>query len=279
MRFYFKDRFFECGEKTYVMAIMNVTPDSFSENGRNFSLRQALESAKKMIAMGVDIIDVGGESTRPGAAEVSDDEEIARVVPFIKELRRFSDIPVSIDTWKGVVAEAALEAGADIVNDVTGFHRDPALKEVAATAKAGCIAMHMRGTPQTMQSSENLQYVDLITDVCSYFGKTTAMLQQAGVDKERIMLDPGIGFSKNTAQNLELIKKLSSFRELGYPVLLGPSRKSFIGNVLGIKEPEKRVWGTASVVACGIMNGADMVRIHDFEEIIQVSAMADALRP
>lgn len=278
MKFCFKDRSFELGKKTYVMAIMNVTPDSFSENGVNFALNRAVENAKQMIAAGVDVIDVGGESTRPGAPEVGVEEEISRVVPFIKALRGFSDIPVSIDTWKSEVAEAAIEAGADIINDVTGFHRDKKLKDVAAKYGVGCIAMHMRGTPKTMQNPENLQYVNLVADICDYFKNTVDMLKSAGVDSSKIMLDPGVGFSKNCDQNLELVKELSKFRELGYPVFLGPSRKSFIGQVLDIKEPEKRVWGTAAVIAVGIRNGADMVRIHDFEEMIQVAGMADSLR-
>lgn len=278
MKFCFKDRSFELGKKTYVMAIMNVTPDSFSENGVNFALNKAIENAKQMIAAGVDVIDVGGESTRPGAPEVGIKEEISRVVPFIKALREFSDIPVSIDTWKSEVAKAAIEAGADIINDVTGFHRDSKLKEVAAKYGVGCIAMHMRGTPQTMQNKENLQYTDLVEEISGYFKDTARMLEEAGVGPQKIMLDPGIGFSKNLEQNLELVRELETFRVLGYPLFLGPSRKSFIGQVLDIKEPENRVWGTAAVIAVGIRNGADMIRIHDFEEMVQVAQMADALR-
>lgn len=278
MKFCFKDRSFEMGKKTYVMAIMNVTPDSFSENGVNFSLQKSIKAAREMIDCGVDLIDVGGESTRPGAVEIGVEEEISRVVPFIKELRTFSDIPVSIDTWKSEVAEAAIEVGADIINDVTGFHRDAKLKDVAAKYGVGCIVMHMRGTPQTMQNVENIQYVNLVADICDYFKETAKILLSAGVDSSKIMLDPGIGFSKDLEQNLEIVKELQTFRQLGYPVFLGPSRKSFIGKVLGIKEPENRVWGTAAVIAVGIKNGADMIRIHDFEEMIQVAKMADSLR-
>ncbi len=278
MEFCFKDRSFEIGKKTYVMAIMNVTPDSFSENGVNFSLQKSIETAKKMIAAGVDVIDVGGESTRPGAAEIGIEEEISRVVPFIKALREFSDIPVSIDTWKSEVAVAAIEAGADIINDVTGFHRDEKLKDVAAKYGVGCIAMHMRGTPKTMQNLENLQYVNLVADICDYFKNTVEMLKSAGVDESKIMLDPGIGFSKSCEQNLQLVKELKSFKSLGFPVFLGPSRKSFIGQVLDIKEPENRVWGTVAVIAIGISNGADMIRIHDFEEMVQVAKMSDSLK-
>jgi len=224
------------------------------------------------------VIDVGGESTRPGAAEIGIEEEISRVVPFIKALREFSDIPVSIDTWKSEVAVAAIEAGADIINDVTGFHRDEKLKDVAAKYGVGCIAMHMRGTPKTMQNLENLQYVNLVADICDYFKNTVEMLKSAGVDESKIMLDPGIGFSKSCEQNLQLVKELKSFKSLGFPVFLGPSRKSFIGQVLDIKEPENRVWGTVAVIAIGISNGADMIRIHDFEEMVQVAKMSDSLK-
>ena len=171
MNFCFKDRSINCDGPTVVMGIMNVTPDSFSENGNNFSIESALKEAKKMIEAGVGIIDVGGESTRPGALAISVEEEIARVVPFIVGLRKFSDIPVSIDTWKNEVAEAAILAGADIINDVTGFHRDPQLKVITAKYKVGCIAMHMRGTPKTMQDLGNLQYKCIITEINSYFKK------------------------------------------------------------------------------------------------------------
>ncbi|MCK5834367.1 MAG: dihydropteroate synthase [Lentisphaeria bacterium] len=278
MEFHYKNRSLKCTGQTSVMAIMNVTPDSFSENGANYFINSALLEAKKMIAAGVVIIDVGGESTRPGAMEVSIAEEIARVVPFITGLRKFSDIPVSIDTWKSEVAEAAIIAGADIINDVTGFRRDPKLKTVAAKYKVGCIAMHMRGTPQTMQNPENLQYKCMIKEICSYFKETVSLLGAVGIPRENIMLDPGVGFSKTVEQNIELIRNISQFRSLGYPILLGSSRKSFIGEVLQIKDAPSRTWGTAATVTAGIMNGADMVRVHDFEEMIQVVKMSDLFR-
>lgn len=276
--FQFRGRSLPIGTKTYVMGIMNVTPDSFSEQGRNFHLEQSLENARQMIADGVDIIDVGGESTRPGADPVDAAEEISRVVPFIENLRKFSDIPVSIDTWKSEVARAALEAGADIINDVTGFLRDPQLKNVAAEFNAGCIAMHMRGTPETMQNLENLIYNDLISDISDAFEKIIEMLKKAGISENQIMLDPGIGFSKTVEQNLELIKNQQKFRDLGYPVLLGASRKSFIGKILDRPNAQERVWGTAASVACGIVYGADVVRIHDVKEMVDVCRISDALR-
>lgn len=278
MRFCFKNSRFDCTGRTVVMAIMNVTPDSFSENGVNFILEKALNEARRMISFGVGVIDVGGESTRPGALEVSVEEEIGRVVPFIVELRKFSNIPISIDTWKSEVAEAAIVAGADIINDVSGFHRDPKLKVVAAKYKVGCIAMHMRGTPKTMQESENLCYESMIKEICSYFKETVHLLKGAGVSSENIMIDPGVGFSKTCQQNIELIRELATFKALGFPILLGTSRKSFIGEVLGIKEASLRVWGTAATMTAGIMNGADMIRVHDYEEMLQVANMSDLFR-
>jgi len=278
MKFCFKNRSFNEISHTVVMAIMNVTPDSFSENGLNFSLEKALKEAERMISLGVGVIDVGGESTRPGASEVSIEDEIERVVPFITELRKFSDIPVSIDTWKSDVAEAAILAGADIINDVTGFRRDSKLKGIATKYKVGCIAMHMRGTPQTMQDPRNLHYDCMIQEIVSYFKETIALLENAGVAQENIMLDPGVGFSKTKDQNIELIRSLSVFKELGFPILLGTSRKSFIGEVLNIAEPSRRVWGTAATMTAGIMNGADMIRVHDYEEMIQVAKMSDLFR-
>jgi dihydropteroate synthase len=278
MKFCFKDRSIVCQGKTAVMGIINVTPDSFSENGTNFSLDKAVEEAKRMVLSGVDIIDVGGESTRPGAMAVSVEEEIRRVVPFIVELRKFSDIPISIDTWKSQVAEQAVLAGADIVNDVTGFYRDPELRNVAAKHQVGCIAMHMKGTPRNMQDLENLQYGSIIKEISLYFKESVKLLLDTGVGQENIMLDPGIGFSKSCEQNLELIRSLADFRQLGFPILLGTSRKSFIGEVLGEQIPEKRIWGTAATVVAGIINGADVVRVHDYREMIQVAKVADLFR-
>ena len=278
MEFCFKNRSFDCTGRTVVMVIMNVTPDSFSEDGNNFMIDSALAEARRMIAAGVGVIDVGGESTRPGAVEVSVEQEIDRVVPFIVGLRKFSDIPISVDTWKSEVAEAAILAGADIINDVTGFHRDAQLKVVAAKYSVGCIAMHMRGTPKTMQNVRNLQYKCMITEISSYFKKTVRLLEAAGVSRSNIMLDPGVGFSKTCEQNIELIRSLSEFRVLGFPILLGTSRKSFIGEVLQLPDAPSRVWGTAATITAGIMNGADMVRVHDYEEMIQVATVSDLFR-
>jgi dihydropteroate synthase len=260
------------------MGIMNVTPDSFSEQGVNFSLEKAVAEAREMVSAGVAIIDVGGESTRPGAEPVSIAEEISRVVPFIAELRRFSEIPISVDTWKSAVAKEAILAGADIVNDVTGFHRDPELKNIVAKYNVGCIAMHMKGTPKSMQDSENLQYKNMIMEISLYFKETVMLLRGAGVCKENIMLDPGVGFSKTCEQNLELIRHLDKFRQLGFPILLGTSRKSFIGEILEEPNPKQRVWGTAATMTAGIINGADVIRVHDYKEMMQVAKISDLFR-
>ena len=276
--FLFKDRKISLGDKTQIMGIINVTPDSFSDSGDNSSLDRSISCALEMVQHGADIIDVGGESTRPGSTPVSAQEELQRVVPFIEGLRSCSSIPISIDTWKSSVAEAALIAGADIINDVSGFHRDLEMKNIAAEFQAGCIAMHMRGTPQTMQSPENLIYTDLIEDICSYFRQTTKMLLDAGVRRGSIMFDPGVGFSKNTDQNLSLIKHVDRIRALGFPVLLGASRKSFIGNVLSLVDPRDRLWGTAAAICCGINRGANVVRVHDVREMSEVSLLTDHIR-
>ncbi len=278
MIFECNDRKINFDNKTLVMAILNVTPDSFSEDGKNFALEHAITEVKSMIAAGVDIVDIGGESTRPGADPVDIATELERVIPVITKIREFSDITISIDTWKSEVAEAAMKAGADIINDISGFNRDPELKHVAARTNAGCIAMHMRGTPLTMQNQEFLQYNSFIKDICDYFHTCILNLTSVGVSKNNIMLDPGIGFSKTVEQNFELIKELQAFGKIGCPILLGPSRKSFIGKALNIENPNERVWGTAAAVSCGIMNGANVVRVHDYKQMIEVAKIADLCR-
>ena len=258
-----------------VMGILNVTPDSFADNAKNFTFDAALTSAQQMIKDGVDIIDIGGESTRPGSNAVDVEEELKRVIPIIKAIRAESEIAISIDTWKSEVAGRAIEAGADIINDISGFQRDPEMKHVAAANGVGCIAMHMRGTPQTMM--QFTEYDDLIQEMFDYFQVIIDDLTSLGIEKESICLDPGIGFSKNTAQNLLIINKLSSFTSFGVPVLLGPSKKSFIGQTLNLEKPDERDWGTAAAVACGIYRGATILRVHDVKEMKQVIDMTMAI--
>jgi dihydropteroate synthase len=258
-----------------LMGILNVTPDSFSDGGDHFDPDDAQRAGLQMIADGADILDIGGESTRPGAAAVSAEQEAARVVPVIERLREVSDIPISIDTTKASVARAAIAAGAGIINDISGFERDPAMIPLAAEFATECVVMHMRGTPQTMQ--QNLHYDDLIGEICAYFQARIEALRAAGVADSAIILDPGIGFAKSAAQNLELIHRLAEFAALGYPVLLGPSRKSFIGHTLGIDDPAERIWGTAASVAIGIANGVRIIRVHDVREMRQVCDLAAAI--
>ena len=228
-----------------------------------------------MVEQGADIIDIGGESTRPGAKKVSQETELKRVIPVIKSIRELSKIPISIDTTKSEVARQAIAAGADIINDISAFKMDPEMKNVALETGAGAMLMHMRGTPQTMQ--ENLHYDDLIGEIKDYFKETIEELLSLGISKNALMIDPGIGFSKNAEQNLEIINKLDQFLDFEVPILLGTSRKSFIGKVLGLEHPAERIWGTAASIAIGISKGAAVVRVHDIKEMKQVSMLTDAI--
>jgi len=274
--FRFADQEWLLGREVLPMGILNVTPDSFSDGGAFAETQRAVEHGIHMAEQGARIIDVGGESTRPGAPPVDADQEIARVLPVVGELSRMLSVPISIDTWKAEVAAAAVEAGATIVNDVSGLRRDPGMLEVLRATGAGCVLMHMRGVPSTMQSMTD--YGDLVADIADYFRETLASALAAGIENERFMLDPGIGFAKTAEQNLELINRLEHFRELGRPILAGPSRKSFIGALLPGTAPAERVWGTAAAVACCIMRGVDVVRVHDVKEMCEVTTVANAIR-
>lgn len=266
-------------DRCLVMGILNVTPDSFSENGVNFKVEDAVANGLQMLADGADVLDVGGESTRPGATPVSVDEEIRRVVPVIEALRKAApEALISVDTWKSEVGAAAMAAGADIINDVTGFARDPKLANVAVSFQAGVVLMHMRGTPQTMQNPENLVYQDLIPEINDFMVKQAAALEAMGLARAAIMLDPGLGFSKNFAQNGVIVRDFDQFLTPGYPVLLAPSRKSFIGQILDEPVAAKRDWGTAAVITAAVLKGAAMVRIHAVKEMAQVVKVAQALR-
>jgi dihydropteroate synthase len=277
------------GERTYLMGILNITADSFSGDGLldeatgDSLTAAALEQARGFVAAGVDILDVGGESTRPGAQPVSEADELRRVLPVVRALVAELDVPVSIDTYKGGVAEAALEAGARIVNDVWGFHADPRLAGVVEHYQAPVILMHNRSSWAHADIVERLggryvgmEYENLVEDVKRELLDSVELAHAAGIPDERIILDPGIGFGKTVEQNLELVDRLEEIRDLGYPVLLGPSRKSFIGYTLDLP-PEQRVEGTAASVAIGIDRGADIVRIHDVATIARVARMTDAI--
>jgi dihydropteroate synthase len=275
------------GSRTYVMGILNVTPDSFSGDGilaKDHVLDAAIRQAADFIADGADILDVGGESTRPGSAPVDVNEEMERVLPVVHALhKKFPEILISIDTYKAQVAEEAIKTGAHIVNDVWGLRADPALGGVVAKYKVPVVLMHNRSNPASLDIREKLgnayigsEYQNLIEDVKHELLESVALAKYAGVDESHIVLDPGIGFGKTREHNLELINRLDEIRALGYPVLLGPSRKSFIGFTLDLPA-DQRVEGTAATVAVGIVRGADIIRVHDVKEMVRVAKMTDAV--
>lgn len=275
---------FEWGSRTYVMGILNLTPDSFSGDGlAEFNQDTAIKQARDYVQAGADILDIGGESTRPGAEPVSTQEEMDRVLPIIEILVDEFETLISIDTYKAEVAREALELGANLVNDVWGFRADPALAGITASAGVPVILMHNRSNPNNAAILEQLggryigvEYDDLIEDVKRELIESVALAHNAGIPDEKIILDPGIGFGKTVEQNLELLNGLNKIRSLGYPVLLGPSRKSFIGYTLDLP-PNDRVEGTAAAVAVGIVRGADIIRVHDVTEMIRIARMTDAI--
>ena len=262
------------GRRTLIIGIVNVTPDSFSDGGWFLHPHNALDHIEIMVHAGVDIIDIGGESTRPGAEAVSVDEELHRVIPLIELLAERTDVPVSIDTTKPEVARAALAAGASIVNDITGLHGDEAMARAAAEFGAAVIVMHIKGTPRTMQ--QNPVYDDLLGEVIAYLRESIAIAERNGVPAERVIVDPGIGFGKTVRHNLELMARLRELEVLGRPILVGTSRKSTIGKITG-KPADARQFGTAATVAICIANGAGIVRVHDVPEMADVVKMADAI--
>ena len=267
------------GERTLVMGVLNVTPDSFSDGGKFFDAERAIEQAMAMERGGADLLDIGGESTRPGSAGISAQEELARVLPVLQALRGRLKIPVSIDTQKTEVAEAALDAGAQIINDISGLKSDPRIAEVAARRRVPLILMHMRGEPRTMQARGFAR--DVMQDVMQGLRKSVGVARKSGVGKSQIILDPGIGFGKSFAQNYELLQKLAQLAKLSYPLLVGTSRKGFLGAALARDgkpaPPEERIWGTAATVTASILNGAHIVRVHDVREMVQVARVADCL--
>lgn len=275
------------GARTYVMGIVNVTPDSFSGDGllaqETSAVQAALEQARRFVEAGADILDVGGESTRPGSQPVDAEQEMDRVLPVIQALAGQFETLISVDTYRARVAEAALQAGASIVNDVWGLRADPELAAVVASRGAPIILMHNRSSWVHAEIRDRLggryvgmQYQNLLDDVRRELLESVALAQAAGIPDEHILLDPGIGFGKTVEQNLELIDRLAEIRSLGYPVLLGVSRKSFIGYTLDLP-PDQRLEGTAAAVAIGIDRGADIVRVHDVKELVRVARMTDAI--
>jgi dihydropteroate synthase len=265
----------DLGRRTHIMGVLNATPDSFSDGGKFVDLDAAFLHAWKMAAAGADIIDVGGESTRPGAAPVSEREEQRRIVPLIEQLAKELDTPISVDTYKSSVAEKALEAGASIVNDISGLRFSPDMARVVADFGAAVVIMHIKGTPRDMQ--KNPVYDDVVAEVRRYLEESVERALAAGIGESRIVIDPGIGFGKSLEHNLELLNRLDEFRSLGRPILIGTSRKKFIGTVLGVDDPEQRGDGTAATIALGIARGARMVRVHDVQRMAHVARMTDAV--
>jgi dihydropteroate synthase len=267
------------GERTLIMGVLNVTPDSFSDGGLFLDPEAAVARAIAMEASGADIIDIGGESTRPGSGGISADEELRRIIPVIEGLRGKIGIPISVDTSKSEVAEAAAAAGAEIVNDVTALRKDPRIAEVARRRKLPLTLMHMRGEPATMQKKPFAR--DVLRDVTQGLRQAVATARRAGVANSQIILDPGIGFGKSYAQNCELLARLPELARLGFPILVGTSRKSFIGGALKSESRtpsgNERIWGTAATVAASILEGAHIVRVHDVAEMAQVAQVSDAM--
>ena len=269
---------FDWGNRTYVMGVLNVTPDSFSDGGEFQTVNAALDRAVEMVAAGVDIIDIGGESTKPGAIPVDAATELGRVIPVIAAIRQhpaIRQIPISIDTTKSAVAQAAIMAGADIVNDVSGGAFDSQMFAVVARLNAPYVMMHMRGTPTTMQQMTD--YQDVVAEVIAFFETQIDRAIQCGIDRSQMIIDPGIGFAKTYPQSIELIRQLDQLQVLELPLLVGVSRKSFIGKILNQPDPTQRLWGTAAACCAAIANGADILRVHDVAEMIDVSRVADVM--
>jgi dihydropteroate synthase len=265
----------DLGKKTLIMGILNVTPDSFSDGGLYCSQQKAVERGLQMVDEGADIIDIGGESTRPGAESIEASVELKRVLPVIESLVKQVKIPISIDTTKAKVAKLALASGAEIVNDISALHGDKKMAKTISDAGAAVILMHMRGNPRNMQKG-NLVYNNLMGEVTDYLEKSSEKALKAGIEKDCLVIDPGIGFGKTPEDNYKIIKNLSQLKELGMPVMIGTSRKSFIGKVTG-GEPEQRLEGTAATVAAAIMNGCHIVRVHDVAAMKKVAAVTDAI--
>lgn len=259
--------------KTYIMGVLNVTPDSFSDGGKYNSVEKAVLRAKEMINQGADIIDIGGESTRPNSSKISIEEELQRVIPVIEQISKFAP-NISIDSSKAQVVEKAIEAGACIANDIYGLQNDKQMAKVVAKNNCQIVIMHIKGTPENMQN--NPKYYNVINEIIEYFQKSISIAKNAGIDEKNIILDPGIGFGKNVNDNLEIIRNINKFKGFGYPILLGASRKSFIGRLTGA-EVNDRLAGSIAAISVGIINGANIVRVHDVKETKQAVKILDGI--
>jgi dihydropteroate synthase len=261
--------------RTAIMGIVNVTPDSFYDGGRRLETSQAIADGVAMIEAGADILDIGGESTRPGAKPVSEDQELARVLPVVSGLRREANIPISIDTYKSGVARRALDAGADIVNDISALRFDPGMLSLVAAEKIPIVLMHMQGKPQTMQTEP--RYRDVVREVRDFLAAQLYEAMDGGIAAERVILDPGIGFGKTLGHNLQLLRGLPVLAALGQPLLVGVSRKAFIGKILGL-DPDQRLEGSLAAAVAAVLAGANLVRVHDVAETTRAVRVADAIR-
>jgi len=276
MKLIWKNYCFDFSKKTYLMGVLNVTPDSFSDGGLYFNISVAIEKAHRMAEEGADIIDIGGESTRPGSEQITTEEELKRIIPVIEALAREIRIPISIDTYKSEIARGALDAGASMVNDISGLRFDPKMPEVVSQYDVPVVIMHIKGTPGDMQ--QNPQYEALIPEIMDYLRAGITIARKAGIPDDKIVIDPGIGFGKTYEDNLKIIHDLHEFTFFRKPILIGPSRKAFIGKILGDVPVTDRLEGTAAAVSVSIMNGANIIRVHDVKEMVKVAKVADAIK-
>jgi dihydropteroate synthase len=276
MKLAWKNFCLDFSKRTYIMGILNVTPDSFADGGFYFDKFSAIDRAHQMVEEGADIIDIGGESTRPGSEPISIEEELRRTIPVIEAIAGKINVPISIDTYKSEVAKAALDSGASMVNDISGLRFDKKIPEVVSEYKVPVVIMHIRGNPKDMQ--QNPVYEALIPEIMDYFRMGMKIATGAGISEDKIIIDPGIGFGKTSEHNLEIINNLREFTPLEKPILIGLSRKAFIGKILGDASATERLEGTAAVVAISIMNGANMIRVHDVKEMVKVAKVADAVK-
>jgi dihydropteroate synthase len=276
MKLVWRNYCLDFSEKTYIMGILNVTPDSFSDGGRYFDKSAAIKRAIQMSEDGADIIDIGGESTRPGSQPLAIEEELRRTLPVIEALTKEINIPISIDTYKSEVAKRALDAGAAMVNDISGLRFDPEMPKVISAYKVPVVIMHIKGLPKDMQ--KNPVYEALIPEIMNYLREGIRSAKESGIAEDMIIIDPGIGFGKTFEHNLEIINNLYNFTLLEKPVLVGLSRKAFIGKILGDAPAGERVEGTAAAIAISITNGADIIRVHDVKEMVKVAKVANAVK-
>jgi len=268
------DKQLDLANKIAIMGILNLTPDSFYDGGRYTQEKKAIVRVEEMVSYGADLIDIGGESTRPGATKVSTEEELRRVIPIIGKIKELFEIPVSVDTYKAHIAQEAIEAGADMINDISGLRFDSEMKHVVAKYKVPLVLMHIKGTPGDMQN--NPHYDSLLGEITSYLRESILIAKEAGIDEERIVIDPGIGFGKSVRHNLEIINKLSELKSLGRPILIGVSRKSFIGNVLNLPLQE-RLEGSLAATCLAVTQGARIVRTHDVKETRRTIDLTQAI--